>query len=96
NVPALENQIVGCVMVTASQLCTDGYPEEVTLYLKSPAGTVVQIWEGEEEDGCTDDFIFMTEAFDGESSQGQWIIYFEDAYNDGGATCIGAVLHIGH
>ena len=96
NISAAENQIISCLIVTASKLCSDGYPEEVTMYLKSPAGTVIQIWEGFEENGCTDDFIFMTEAFDGESSQGQWILYFEDAWDDGGAICIGAVLHIGH
>ncbi len=62
NVPAAENQIISCLVVTASKLCTDGYPEEVTLYLKSPSGTVIQIWEGAEENGCTDDFVFMTET----------------------------------
>lgn len=95
-VPSGENVNVGCVIVTASQICSDDWPDEVTLYLKSPAGTILQIWQGFADFGCTTDFHFTTNAFDGEPSQGQWILYFEDYYGDGGGTCVGAKLYIGN
>ncbi|HNS18348.1 MAG TPA: FISUMP domain-containing protein [Bacteroidales bacterium] len=96
SVPTNENIVVSCILVTAAQICSDEWPDEVYLFLKSPAGTTVQIWQGFADNGCTNDFTFTTDAFDGETSGGQWLLYFEDLYGDGGGTCVGAKLYVGH
>ena len=96
SVPSDENVNVGCIMVTADQVCSDDWPDEVSLYLRSPGGTTIMIWQGFAEYGCTDNFWFTSDAFDGEPSGGQWLLYFEDSYGDGGGTFAGAKLYVGN
>ncbi|HNS17961.1 MAG TPA: T9SS type A sorting domain-containing protein [Bacteroidales bacterium] len=93
-VPPAEDVVVANVKVTADQICSDYWYSEVSMYLKSPAGTSVLIWSGFANNGCTTDFVFTTDAFDGEQSAGQWLVYFIDSYGDGGGTAVGVEVTI--
>jgi len=95
-VPAGEDMIIQDFEITATQLCTDYWYGEVALFVKSPAGTTVQIWQGVSNNGCTNNFVFTTDAFDGQHTQGQWQIYFTDSYGDGGGTAFGLKITVGY
>ena len=96
NVSPDDNHEVSGVTVTADMLCTDSWWGEVELWLESPAGTIVKLWEGFESYGCTENFVLETNAFDGETSEGEWLIYFTDSYGDGGGTAYGVTFTFGY
>jgi hypothetical protein len=96
NVPTDQDIVIQDFQVTATKLCTDYWWDEVKMYVKSPAGTTVQIWQGFANNGCTNNFSFITDAFDGQHTQGQWLVYFTDSYGDGGGTAYGVKITVGY
>jgi len=59
---------------------TDNWPEEGSFMVESPSGTVFVIGAGEEYG----DYTKSTSSFQGESMQGNWKLWIEDSYGDGG------------
>jgi hypothetical protein len=92
-VPGAQNVQVTKVTLKANQLCADSWPSEVSLWLKSPAGPEVLVWQASTS-GCQTNVTFTTNAFNGQWSEGQWLVYFKDSYGDGGGTAFGVKLYI--
>ena len=64
----------------------DQYPSELTVYMQSPLGTI-ESWDFFTVAGFSDEFFtfdFITTAFTGEASAGNWKVWFEDDASDGG------------
>jgi agmatine/peptidylarginine deiminase len=59
---------------------TDTWPEDASFHVESPAGTVVVIADGLPSGTYTVD----ATAFNGEEMEGNWKIWIEDSYGDGG------------
>jgi agmatine deiminase len=59
---------------------TDNYPTEGSLWIESPAGTQVMIASGQ-ADG---NYSLTNSSFSGEPIQGNWKVWLEDTYGDGG------------
>ena len=60
----------------------DQYPEDGSIHLKSPAGTIVQLASGIN----TGQHTLVSEGFAGEEMNGEWRLWLEDSYNDGGTS----------
>ncbi len=67
---------------------TDDWPEEGSLLLESPAGTQTTVATGNPSGNYTVD---MT-AFNGEEMNGEWKLWIEDSYGDGGHQAAGITL----
>ncbi len=59
---------------------TDFWPEEGSLLLRSPNGTIVTV----ANDISSGDYSYDLSAFNNESMNGDWDIWIEDSYGDGG------------
>lgn len=59
---------------------TDNYATEGSLWIESPAGTRIMVASGQ-EDG---NYSLINNYFSGESLQGNWKVWLEDSYGDGG------------
>jgi agmatine/peptidylarginine deiminase len=58
----------------------DQYPEDGSIHLKSPAGTIVQLAAGLN----TGQHTLISNGFAGEELNGEWRLWLEDSYGDGG------------
>ncbi len=58
----------------------DYFPEDGSIKLKSPAGTIVELASGIN----SGTYELTTTAFEGEEFNGQWRLWLEDSYGDGG------------
>ncbi|MFH1119855.1 MAG: agmatine deiminase family protein [Bacteroidota bacterium] len=67
---------------------TDNYASEGSLWAESPSGTRVMIASGQ-DDG---NYSISTESFNGEILTGNWKLWIEDTYGDGGHQAINVVL----
>lgn len=59
---------------------TDNYASEGSLWMESPSGTTAMLASGQ-EDGT---YAVSTSVFAGEPLQGNWKVWIEDTYGDGG------------
>lgn len=80
----------------AFDLETDGYPSEGDIILESPLGTQVQMLDGNTANPSTTEFYEQSTAdFDGEDSDGTWIVRAVDSNGDGGHGLDNVVLSFG-
>jgi len=69
---------------------TDDYPEDGTFHIESPGGTEIIVAAGI----STGNYTFDTDQFDGEQMQGDWKIWIEDSFGDGGLQATDIVMTI--
>ncbi|MCX6235389.1 MAG: T9SS type A sorting domain-containing protein, partial [Bacteroidetes bacterium] len=90
-VPSEENVVIEGVTLNIGELWVDSWYDEETLLLKSPAGTTVTVWTPTQS-GSVFDFVFTTDVFNGENTEGTWVLYFDDSYGDGGGKAYDVTL----
>lgn len=83
---ALTGEIAG--VVVNYTWTTDNWPEEGSFYLESPSGTSALIASG--IPGGT--YSMDMNAFNGQDVNGEWKIWIEDSYGDGGHRATGIVV----
>ncbi len=74
-----ETGLVGKILIDYNWT-TDNYASEGSMWLESPSGARVMIASGQ-EDG---NYSLINSSFSGESIQGNWKVWLEDTYGDGG------------
>ena len=79
DIPVNESGVAGEVKLLFNWIA-DNYPEDGSIHLQSPSGTIVQLASGIN----TGTYELTTGAFAGEEINGEWRLWLEDSYGDGG------------